>query len=323
MTNRFTFGVLAYNQEKEVIQTLNSIKFQIINYGSGINCKLVITDDFSKDNTVNTIKGWIDDNHKLFSKIVYRFNYENKGTVNNYQFILKQIAEEPFKIIAGDDLISGNNIFEAFEHIGNHTLYNGFRLFFNENGVYVSEKYLHLHFWMMNNSFDRKKILRLFRMGHIISTPQTLYRKKLYVDSKAERFNCKYRIFEDNPTWYSMIKNIVDIEVTFHIKNVTLYRISENAISRGTTIKPAFKAELYKLYSTYINDGNILEKIYFKSAISSVPKIFNISAYISKLFFIKCAIYAYIHRNAFINFKDEITKQLENGKKHYRVICDM
>lgn len=323
MINKFTFGVLAYNQEKEVVQTLNSIKYQIINYGKKISCNLVITDDYSTDLTMDAIKTWINNNANYFKKIITRFNTDNKGTVDNYNFILGQICDEPFKIIAGDDLISQNNIFETFDYVGEHTLYNGFRMFFNENGVYIREQYLHLHFWMMKKKYSREKILRLFRMGHIISTPQTLYRKVLYTDSEAQKFNCRFRIFEDNPTWYSMIKNVKDIEVSFNIKPVTLYRISDKGISHGTKIKPVFKDELYKLYKTYIEDGNMLEKIYFKSAVSGLPKLLNLSVYVTRLFYIRCAVFSVLHRSQFNEFKNAELKELEKQKRYYKAICNM
>lgn len=321
---RFIFGVFAYNQEKEVVQTLNSIKYQIITYGNDYTCDLIITDDCSVDNTVKRIDNWLGENSELFSRIIKRYNTENKGTVDNYHFILDHVDSEPFKIIAGDDLISGNNIFDTFKNIGNHTLYAGYRIFFSEEqGVYDSDKYAFLHFYMNNKKMSKKQLIRLFRMGHIISTPQTLYCKQLYDDSNANDYNSKFRIFEDNPTWYAMLKNIDDLEVVFSINNLVLYRISDKAISRGSVIKPAFKEELDRLYRIYLSDSSFIEKLYFKSMISNLPKLINFSKYATRWLFFKCKVYSLFHRKDYLEFERQIKKQIEEGTIHYQRIINM
>ena len=40
----FTFLALAYNHEKYIIEHLESIKYLVEKYGSGINCKIIIND---------------------------------------------------------------------------------------------------------------------------------------------------------------------------------------------------------------------------------------------------------------------------------------
>ena len=47
----FTFGLLLYNQEEFVIEALESIKYQIINYGNDINVSLIVNDDCSLDHS--------------------------------------------------------------------------------------------------------------------------------------------------------------------------------------------------------------------------------------------------------------------------------
>lgn len=324
MNYKFTFGILAYNHENVIVQALNSIKFQIIEYGKDIKCKLIITDDSSSDMTQMIIDDWLSINESIFCKVIKKYNDENLGTVDNYHFIIDQIDDEPFKIIAGDDILSFNNIFSIAETLGKHTLYNGFRLFFNDKmGVYYLDKYIQLHFWLRKSNLRRIRLIKLFRMGHIISTPQTLYLKKLYSDSAAEEFNSEFRIFEDNPTWYSILTNIEDVEVVFDIRNLTLYRISEEAISNRKIPNPEFKKELDRLYSFYMENGSFFEKLYFKSLINRIPAIFNFSKYVNRLFFLYCKVYSVIYRIEYNDFKGKILKQLELGKIHYFHICNM
>ena len=110
----FTFGILTYNQEKYILQTLESIKFQKIQYGADIDVSLIITDDASKDRTVEILRTWIAKNRELFDQIDLIANEKNKGTVANFKTILSKVSAEHLKIIAGDDLIGHKNVFAEY-----------------------------------------------------------------------------------------------------------------------------------------------------------------------------------------------------------------
>lgn len=324
VAKKFVFGVMAYNQEEEVLFTLNSIKYQILEYGKDIINALIITDDHSVDKTQETIDSWLKTNGTLFGSIIKRFNVENRGVVDNYHYILDRIGEEPFKIIAGDDVISRKNIYMNFAIITDHTLYMGNEFFFKDHRVYLEQSWLYRHFYLMNHNVSRKHYLRLFKMGYVISTPQTLYRKKLYNDSNADDLNSKFRLFEDNPTWYSMIKNINDLDIVYVINPVVLYRISDKSISnQGGNAKGAFQNELHKLQDQYMQDGGLFDKIYFKSLRSSAPKIFNFSKYVDYVFFFYCRLYGRMHKKKFKAFMNAVNEELANEQRHMSHIAAM
>ena len=112
---QFIFGILTYNQENYVLETLESIKYQKIHYGSDVNVSLVITDDASKDGTVAVMKDWLEKNKTYFDKIDLIANEKNRGTVANFKTILSKVSDEHLKIIAGDDLIGHKNVFAEYE----------------------------------------------------------------------------------------------------------------------------------------------------------------------------------------------------------------
>lgn len=58
-----------------------------------------------------------------FLTVEFKINDKNVGTVINYNYILNKIGDSPFKIIAGDDLISHNNIIESAEKLEKHTFF--------------------------------------------------------------------------------------------------------------------------------------------------------------------------------------------------------
>ena len=85
---KFIFGILTYNQEQYVLQTLESIKYQKMQYGVNKDVSLVITDDASKDRTVAVIREWCEKNRQCFDKIELIANESNRGTVANFKTIL-------------------------------------------------------------------------------------------------------------------------------------------------------------------------------------------------------------------------------------------
>ncbi|MCI9336576.1 MAG: glycosyltransferase family 2 protein [Lachnospiraceae bacterium] len=321
---KFVFGIMAYNQEKEILFTLNSIKYQVLEYGKDVINTLIITDDNSMDRTTEVIDLWLKINGTLFGSIIKRFNAKNKGVVDNYHYILDRIEDEPFKIIAGDDVISRKNIYLSFDRISGHTLYIGNEFFFKNERVHLEQSWLYRHFYLMNHRINKKHYLRLFKMGFVISTPQTLYSKELYTDSNARALNSKFRLFEDNPTWYSMIKNISDLDIIYAIYPVVLYRISEKSISNQIgKVNNAFQNELYKLHDQYIQDGGLFDKIYFRSLRSNAPKFFNFSKYIDKIFFFYCRLYSRMYKKKFELFMDTVNEELVNEQKHLSYIAAM
>ena len=105
----FTFAVLTYNQEKFILQHLESIKYQIMKFGVDINVNLVVSDDGSKDNTIFLVEKWTNENYELFNDIKILKSTVNQGIVHNYIRLLDNIKTEKFKILAGDDIYFKNS----------------------------------------------------------------------------------------------------------------------------------------------------------------------------------------------------------------------
>ena len=108
----FTFGMLTYNQEDYVIEHLESIKYQILNFGKDVKAYFVLSDDASKDNTVKYVEMWTEANKDLFAGIKIVAKKNNAGIVQNFLTMLNNIHTSHYKILAGDDLYYKNNLFE-------------------------------------------------------------------------------------------------------------------------------------------------------------------------------------------------------------------
>ena len=108
----FTFLALACNHEKYIIEHLESIKYLVECYGSSINCKLIINDDYSKDRTIELIDGWLSQNLSLFHTVVKLYNKNNLGTCTSLINMLSHVDTAYLKLTACDDVYSFENIFE-------------------------------------------------------------------------------------------------------------------------------------------------------------------------------------------------------------------
>lgn len=320
----FTFGVLTYNQETVIKTTLNSIKYQVEKYGNEYECNLIIVDDCSQDATADVCKKWIEQNGKKFLTVEFKINDKNVGTVINYNYILNKIGDSPFKIIAGDDLISHNNIIESAEKLGKHTFFSGLKLMFRESELITEKGAAYQQFYLSHIKLSKKKNLKLLKLGFVISTPQTLYSKELYEISGAANYNSSFRLFEDNPAWYAMLKNVEDIEVDYATYPIVLYRLSDNSVSNSVSeVNSIFQKELNQLYDIYIKEGNLFDRIYLKSLQRGRTDWLNFSMYVKRWFYLKCKLYAIIHKSEFQNYYRSLKELYKIERIHLKNLLEI
>lgn len=99
--------VLAYNSAETIVQTLDSIREQ--DYG---NIELIITDDCSTDNTVETAKNWIEKNKGTLHDIRLVTAARNTGIPANINRALAKATGDYIKLIAADDYMTADAISE-------------------------------------------------------------------------------------------------------------------------------------------------------------------------------------------------------------------
>jgi len=315
----FTFGILTYNQENYILETLESIKYQKMYYGNDIEISLIITDDASKDKTVETICKWIERNREHFNNVELIANESNQGTVSNFCTIMRKIESDFFKIIAGDDLIGQKNLFAEYESLNDKKLKTYFRVELCEGKIYYKEKYLIDFYYHMKYGEGREYNLRNFRRGRYLHTPSTIFTKKLFLDADCEKNLEGYKLFEDDPTWYSMIKNEKDLKIEFVPQGIVLYRVHNHSVSNVPN--PVFRKDMKRLREQYLGDTKGLEKLYFMIRIIThgMPLYLRPGLYIDK--FInekrkqKCK-----KDPGYLHFKEKIEQQIKEEQKFYNRI---
>lgn len=223
----FTFAMITYNQEKYVLEHLESIKFQILNYGQDYNFYFVLGDDASKDKTVDVVKKWLRYNSGLFKNIEILPCCNNMGIVKNVVRTLRCIKTNEYKLLAGDDLYFKNNIFlldEAKEFILTPLLmFSGLnnKVIHRDGGAIIKYK-----IYLLN---DRKNKLLDYikkhqKYGNTIEAP-AVFMKHSLIDNKIYDILSEYQWIEDVPMWnYLFYMRGANMSVSFYEKPLVLYR---------------------------------------------------------------------------------------------------
>ncbi len=97
--------VITYNSEQWITDTLNSIYYQ-----SYHNIELVISDDSSKDRTVDICDEWLNKNGHRFSSYRILKAASNTGISANFNRGVFSATGDYIKILAGDDILLEHSI---------------------------------------------------------------------------------------------------------------------------------------------------------------------------------------------------------------------
>lgn len=194
----FTFAVLVYNHADYIIEHLESIKFQKLSYGENINVKLIISDDGSKDDSLKLINAWLDHNKTLFSKLVILGDGVNRGVGNSFTSMWKYIGDEPFKLLAGDDVYSYENIFLESETLSQCDFVTGLPLLLVD-GKIIKSNSLILNMYATQHIYEDKSFLSKISNINVINTPSLMYKNSFIRDESTFDFIRQFRVTEDFP----------------------------------------------------------------------------------------------------------------------------
>lgn len=307
--------MFAYNQEDIILETLESIRFQTVSYGAGIDISLLVMDDCSKDQTVAVVQKWIDANRGCFHSAKIVVNEVNRGTVHNFCKFLRNVDTEAFKELAGDDLISSGNIFKAYTDMAPTKIKTHIKTYLCDGKLSYLEKDLLNFYYNKLHCKDRVYNIRAFRKGCFFHSPSTLFTKELFAAAKCEEALDGFVLFEDDPTWYAMLKNEENLDVEFVDDIIVLYRIHSHSVSHFTN--PVFEADLQKLRQKYRQEASWDEKIYFAlHSTARLPKYLQLDRYWDKLVFYKRKI-QFRSDPEYFRLKENIEKRLAEEQVFY------
>jgi alpha-1,3-rhamnosyltransferase len=259
----------SYNHSKYVVETLNSVLEDTYP-----NKEIIIIDDGSKDNSVDIIQKWIDENSDKIK--VHFLNRNNKGICATLNEMLKLKSGKYIQLLASDDLLYGGNLRERIEILESQES-NGVlalcadALIIDKNGSVLDESYILKYYPKIYNIYKNKnlckvnnEILRLY----FICAPSVLLNSRIY--DELGFYNEKL-VLEDK---FFYTEAVLKGFLLFINKPVVKYRIHEfntsgahiSVESRLKLVKSEIKGYLslfFKFFKLYFLYKYIYNIIYF------------------------------------------------------------
>lgn len=282
-----TIIVIAYNSEKTILETLNSIENQTYK-----NFEIIICDDSSQDKTLEICKKWKEAIKEKIKNIKILNSSVNQGTVKNINKGIKVAKGEWIKLIAADDILLNSCIEDNLNYIKQNSKIKicfsktkTFNLNSKDQGQeypnIVNEKYMFL---------SVEEQYKKLRNGNFLPAPSSFINKDIF--QKYGLFDERIPLIEDYPYWLKLTSKG---EKLYYLPKVTvLYRIGEGISTSNTQIiNNNFFVSYKKIYQYYLKENiNFLLRWHYIVEIFSynlVRKIFNnkknkFSIFVLKLF---------------------------------------
>ena len=307
----FTFGMLTYNQEEYVFEHLESIRYQIENYGKDVKTYFVLSDDASKDNTVKYVEDWISNHKELFAGVTIVSKEKNEGIVPNYLMMLSNIHTQHYKILAGDDLYYKNNVFEVVRK-GDFLLTP--MICFDKERILPDKKRYNFKQLLLCQSkgFLKQYLVKRLKYSNCIDAPGIFLNYSLIDEDLIQELR-RYQWIEDVPMWNYLL-NKPDVSVELLKEPYVLYR-ADVGISTNRN---------HSMRSRYENDLNAIDR-YIHLDKNKYPSLINPYKYKYK-FERECIKYYWeTHNDIIKQFNSDILLQEKAAEKYLRDIilrCD-
>lgn len=265
----FDFGVITYNQEDVIIETLESIKYQVKTYGSKYLCRLIIADDCSKDHTLALCENWIDKNKDYFVTTIMLKHEENQGTVKNIISVLERIESSNFKIMDGDDVFSSRNIFELYEDISAEEIITCLPFGIDDRGCYKDVINDYSYYANLKNTdlLKMAEYQNLFVSGFV-------FMKKDLITPQTKAFMHNFRLLEDHSMYYEILTR-TNAKIRFINEPYIFYRVRNISVSHGHIVNPVYMDDCKKMTEIMLRRAKSpYAKFYLKLKLSSYKSHF-------------------------------------------------
>lgn len=227
-TQIVTVAVITYHSAATVLETLDSIFNQ--SYGAD-NIELIISDDGSKDNTVQVINDWLTQYQVQFHSVKFFANKINGGISKNCNVAWKAATSEWIKTIAGDDVLMPNCLTDNIQYVTEHKSENIAVLFSTMQSFKVTECGLKQNLSTLPTvhaqKFFKLSALKQFqylqRQGISGAPSAFINREKLVSVGFADE---RFPMMEDHPLWFNLCQ--AGYQLKFMNTMTVLYRIADS-----------------------------------------------------------------------------------------------
>jgi glycosyltransferase involved in cell wall biosynthesis len=250
MTNRATplvsIIIITYNSSRYVLETLESIKSQTWD-----NIQLIVSDDGSRDNTVQLCTEWINANRQRFAETKLITVEKNTGIAANCNRGIQATIGEWVKLIAGDDILLENCIADNLAYVTRHpeaSFVVSELLEIDDHGNPVKSSKINegLRYFASRRSV-REQLKAYSRWPVFLNTPTFFYKRELI--NSIGLCDEEFKIYED----MSMIFKIIGKGVKIHFMNrpTVRYRIHGDSLSRNIAVENQRRREAVKIFNKY------------------------------------------------------------------------
>lgn len=250
--------IITYNSADYVLETLESAKNQTYK-----NIELIISDDCSKDNTVEICEDWLFINKERFRNSEIIKAEKNTGIPKNCNRGIKASKGIWIKEIAGDDALENDCIGENINFVNDHndvkviqSLSSAYKdTFKDENFLY------HRPSKDQYSLFDleaKQQHQHLNKKGNFVYAPSIMMRKDTVVENGL--YDERFQLMEDYPMWLKLTNNNIKIDILR--KTTVKYRIHSNSVMRGVL---PYMSEKFAKSNIYFLKTYFAEKMDFKT----------------------------------------------------------
>ncbi|MGM0945457.1 MAG: glycosyltransferase family 2 protein [Bacteroidota bacterium] len=261
--------VITYNSSKYVLETLESAKAQTYR-----NIELIISDDGSKDDTVEICKNWLDKNQSRFIRTELIKVDQNTGTSGNCNRGVKAGTGEWIKIIAGDDVFTKDCISLNLDFVQSNkdikVVHSNSRHYYNtfHEMNFLKENFLGVNYFR-SEKITALEQYRILLRHHVVNTPTLFISLKALLEIGL--FDESIKLIEDWP----LVLNLTNKGNKIHYLdiNTILYRVHEKSVYNSNK-NHAFFLDKKLVYKKYVNDNvGILESNIF-SLLDKINELF-------------------------------------------------
>ena len=250
MNDLISIVVLTYNSQKTIIKTLESIKKQTYK-----NIEIIITDDGSKDNTLNLVIKWKNENKDKLKKIEIVESIKNMGIPKNCNRGLKKSNGSYIKFIAGDDILLNDCIEKNYNFLiksKKRICFSKMLWFTEDNNEFNFQKIFYFKKLSLKKNAEEQYRLMLRSPENI--APTVFFQKSLL--EEIQGFDEEFIILEDYPMWLKILKRGIKIEFLNEV--TVLYRREAEAVTsqKNFYINEYLYRDKKLLYDKIIKRGN-------------------------------------------------------------------
>ncbi|WP_447018556.1 glycosyltransferase [Shewanella algae] len=246
-----TIAVIAYNSEKTILDTLDSILKQKYNK----KCiEVIISDDASTDATLSVAETWAKENLLSFYGVKCISGNINKGVSANCDTAWRSASGDWIKTIAADDILLDDCIAENVDYISKNELTH---VLFS-NMIPFTDQGLEAPICHDKSKFTLRpeEQLQILLKECFFLAPTSFIKRDVLI--RVGYADLRYPMIEDYPLWFKCLRNGYSMD--YMDKATVLYRkgdsLSQQAIKVGNlkyllSLYSFQKEELWPFLSTF------------------------------------------------------------------------